>query len=171
MAVDDTFTLPDQPATGSTRYIPLGGDGWSNPHSMYEITVSLIGDATGGQNVILVNMDGRWECTVIVADGVISANLSRTLVFEIRANGGAFSRGIIDTKQGGAGIGVASSQYSPPPLFDVQSIALRGQNIDMETNILNVWIYNFRKGAKNRVPMNSLLASIPRASAIAGEFT
>ena len=64
MAVTLAVTLPGQPVTGINTYTPLGGDGWTAPHSVAEVSMSSPGDASAGNNTIQLTFDPRFTSIV-----------------------------------------------------------------------------------------------------------
>ncbi len=65
MAVTETVTLPAQPTTGRVHIVPLGGDGFVAPHSMYTISdMQVTGDAGGGVARLTIIFDDR-HCSLL----------------------------------------------------------------------------------------------------------
>ncbi len=64
MAVSGTVALPAQPASGSTDYVPLGGDGKSAPIAYYIVNVEVAGDASGGTATTRIDFDTRYTSVV-----------------------------------------------------------------------------------------------------------
>jgi len=57
LSVIETVWLPDQPSSGITDVQPLGGNGWSAPHSAVYSEALSSGDASGGTNRIQFRFD------------------------------------------------------------------------------------------------------------------
>jgi len=65
LSVTSSFTLPAQPATGSAIQVPLGGDGFSAPHSAVVLrSITLAHDVSGGSAVMEVILDDRF-CSLV----------------------------------------------------------------------------------------------------------
>jgi len=60
MAVSDSVQLPEQPTSGFTRTQPLGGNGWSDPHSRTTCRITLASAAGGGTNILIIRLDPRY---------------------------------------------------------------------------------------------------------------
>jgi len=75
MAVDNSFTLPDQPLVsvfGTSTYVALGGDGLSSPRGAYSIrSARITGDASGGLAAINVTMDNRFTSLIQYVTGQV----------------------------------------------------------------------------------------------------
>ena len=61
LSVAETIQLPDQPASGNYREIPLAGDGYRAPLAMGVVIASQTGDASGGSNSFTVNPDQQHQ--------------------------------------------------------------------------------------------------------------
>lgn len=64
MSVAETFTLPDQPTTGSAVFIPLGGSGFGSPLGYYQVKAQLVDTGTTGFNSIKCFLDDRYTNVV-----------------------------------------------------------------------------------------------------------
>lgn len=68
MSIAQTLALPDQPALGDVNLVPLGGDGFTAPHSSYHVnTFEVEGDATGGTVTQTIRMDPRYVSLISYA--------------------------------------------------------------------------------------------------------
>lgn len=65
MSVLTQVELPAQPTVGGVVFHPLGGNGFSGPHSVYHGLVESASDASGGKNEIQVRLDPRFTQLVI----------------------------------------------------------------------------------------------------------
>ncbi len=168
MSVTSTVNLPAVGGTGShTDYIPLAGDGYSSPHSLYEVGVSLAGDAGGGSSTITLGFDPQYMSVLFLVDS--HHNLSAAaheFTFVLRTGDTVgdptsvvrFSTvSILDPN-----VTLDMAGWSPPPLVRGLRTEVVTDNVDGDNHVLNAWVYNFRKDAHLRVPLGVLLSSLPR---------
>ncbi len=163
MSVSSSFSIPAQPTDGSLRLNPLGGDGYSAPQSMYVIDkFKVTDDASGGTATLDITMDPQFQAVLsLVSVNIGSPAADRDLRIDmyLRGDDDPFSvHGLVDWQ---ADIG-ADLMFSPPPLFDLGQLVLVTDNVDTETLVLQAIILNFKRDAFQRVPLNVLLASLPR---------
>lgn len=166
MSVAEVVSLPDQPALGSNIQTPLGGDGWSAPSSVYEVAISLAGDAGGGTNRITVNFDPRYAGVVTY---VQMRNSSASTLLEMECTlfplgrstptASAFANAV--PVNGLSSINLFT--WCPPPLPHFAQLAATIPNVLGDTLTLFFYLYNFRVQAFEKVPLNIILASLPRA--------
>lgn len=52
--------------------------------------------------------------------------------------------------------------YAPPPMFNTARVVAVIDNVDTEGLALTLTVYNFKRDAFQKVPLNVLLASLPR---------
>lgn len=168
MSVSDSFTLPAQPAAGLARYKPLGGNGYSAPHSEYFVSVNLAGDATGGLSTITITLDSRYEGIVVLCQSVgttVSAAVESEIQMQ-RSFAGVNQRvraqglGIFDSNRN-------SSVYSwtPPLMLDPLVLQYTQANVDTDTHNAYLHVLNFNKRASEITPLSVLMQSLPRAEA------
>lgn len=166
MAVAVELVLPDQPGIGVNQYIPLGGDGWTAPHSVAEFSISSAGDASAGNNVITLNFDPRF---ISVVSYVRLANSSASTALEMSLT--MFPTGRSQPQvQAFANavpvIGMFGNQiltWCPPPLPHLGSLQGATPNINGDTLSIMGWIYQFQINVLQKVPLNIILASLPRS--------
>ncbi len=168
MAVDDSFAMPEQPASGQCRYIPLGGDGFTAPHSAYSIVVNLAGAAGGGNSTITVYGDERFTQMVSYMRNEtvgVSADTDQRMFVLIDA------LEVIQINEPAIHSAVTSSAsilWKPPGIIfssrNKTDSRLLGQflNVDGDTHNFNARVYNFDKRAREVTPLSILLASLPR---------
>lgn len=171
MAIADTFTLPAQPALGSVVYTPLGGNGFSAPHSMYDITFQIIGDASGGNVVLDIIYDSRftgminWLC---MTANSAAADLGCVMVVSTaEPSGQGFQDAAPMLQATGLSLGT-TKPWQPPPVaftstqnFDPTITSIFANNNLKEFNF-TAQIYNFAKRAREKTPMFQLAANLPR---------
>ncbi len=177
MSVSSLVTLPAQPGSGTTTERPLGGDGWTAPHSVHAVDVELESDASLGTSTIRVHTDPRWSCVISYMLTRLQAPtadmpIAQTIVMG-KFSGFAQVTNVIDVSA--APIGISGGVlWTPPPFISSTSdpvsaaVPMYGEslmnNIDTETHTLHMRVYNFHKDAERRVPLSVLLASLPRGS-------
>lgn len=166
MAVALSLTIPSSPAIGLLTYVPLGGDGWTAPHSVWELSVALDGDGTGGNNVIDVSFDTRFQsiCTYMrmrmdSADVVIEC-LLELLQTHNQPSLSAFSNAIpVESFPSG---NACTMTWCPPPIPGMRRARGTIPNNTGDTQLLQMYLYNFDINVLQRVPLNLILASLPR---------
>ena len=121
MAVGTTQQLPEEPTIGSLEFVPLGGDGWIAPQSMYVGRTQSTGDASGGAHSITINADPRFTqiCAVLEAEfeAAAAARFAKLVVQERSiasrvnfAGDSSFDAGLEATGSNTAFLG-----WNPPP--------------------------------------------------------
>lgn len=168
MAVASTLQLPGQPGVGFSRLIPLNGDGFTSPKSIYELQVSLTGDATGGLSTITVDLDPRYLSMILRMD-VVHLGSTTADEFQLiqRLQGSSANSSVVGTLtiNDASNFDPTSGWWDPPTLLPIDQISSIIVNVDTNALILTAWIYNFDINALNTIPLAVLLRSFPRASA------
>jgi len=168
MPVSLALTLPDQPAAGLVTWLPLGGDGFTAPHSAYLLgRVALANDAGGGLAVTTITLDPRYESIVsqvmFQKDSVAAATL---FMLEVATANADYIDRIRSSADNAVGDAINSAAWSPAPFLKAATLTLTTPNTDTETNYLDALIYNFNKEASQVSPLNVLLACLPRAASL-----
>ncbi len=169
MSVAIETTLPAQPATGTCRYVPLGGDGFTSPASSYHFWQAIAGDASGGYATLTAHMDPRFAA--LVSFLTVQVN-SAAAVPDVKAAihaAPSTEQDVVLNLIGGVPLftttGQAMLTWSPSPLFNAESIVVDFDNVDAtELYVFTAVIYNFNIRAAEQTPLSVLLASLPRAS-------
>lgn len=164
MAIASDFTLGNQPTVGTSRLVPLGGNGITAPKSMYEVAVSLVHDASGGTAVITITRDPRFSTLMTLANCFyLGAAGGVEVLFSMRdaADNGPFARGFANAVP--IGIGGSLAVWNPPPIMTMDTWSLTNTNVTGDTSIFNVWFYNFDRRILELSPMWQILANLPRA--------
>lgn len=183
MSKNVEYQLPG-PVPGSADsavFIPLGGDGWSAPQSAYSVFVSATGDNSGDEFSIEVAFDPQY--TSLVQYMSFRANYGASV------NDFAVRTALRVTK--GSEVAQKTWQYSesslnfsvlpdfgyndvwePPGLllssntnqgFDLNPrITLVCENDPTAELVMSLRVLNFQKRAREEVPLNVLLSSLPR---------
>jgi len=168
MAVTTTVTMPDQPATGQVRYIPLGGDGYVAPHSAYSCFISHAMDASGGNSSINLQFDQRFTQMISYMRSEVVGVAADTAVRQfIRIDGDEI---ISDTTFGTYWVGTALSSrlWKPPGVIGTSTPSMTAYmtsqmvNVDGDTHNFTCRVYNFDKRARELTPLPILLSSLPR---------
>ncbi len=162
MAITDETTLPAQPASGTTVLVPLGGNGFTAPKSLFYVTVNLTGDATGGLLSIDVKRDERFEQLV---DFMVIQNAGGAVVYRMDLFRDLGSRALV-IGTSNADTTISTGMWSPPALIDPHSYRLSTANVDGVQVKLKMAIYNFDVRASELVPLELLLASVRRSSTL-----
>ncbi len=168
MAVAETFAMPNQPAAGHCKHIPLGGDGFSAPHSAYSLVVNLAGAAGGGNSTITIYGDERYtqmvsymrnEIVGVAADTDQRMFILLDTLEQIQINDPAIHSAVTSS---------ASVLWKPPGvIFSSQNptdarLLFQFLNVDGDTHNIDARVYNFDKRARELTPLSILLASLPR---------
>lgn len=132
---------------------------------MQVVDTQLLGDASGGNSVITINTDTRFESLIThVEIAQLGAAVAQNYQLQ------AFSRGVTPAYKSygtlfltDVVLGSADATWDPPPLIDTSQLVLTVDNVDGDTMLLAVWLYNFNVNASKTVPLNMLFESIPRA--------
>jgi len=150
VTVSSSFTLPAQPPTGSAILVPLGGDGFSAPHSAITLrAMTLEHDASGGSAVMNAVLDDRYVSLVsfvqmfidqaIETDEVVRVELSGPSSPTIRTNFTLTANAhFSDT----AGIWYPPS-WVLPGTSNRCTLAFSADNVDGDQSQMNVLIYQF----------------------------
>lgn len=162
-------TLPDTavaPGLGSPRYQPLGGDGWTSPHSVFEFGYSSPGTAGGDNNVITVTFDPRWRGIVSYVR-LTNSSASAAIEMELQIRPHApFTSPVMSAFSNATPVnslsGVNEMTWSPPPVASMNILRGTTPNVNGDTLTLQAFVYNFNIRVLEQVPLALILASLPR---------
>jgi hypothetical protein len=134
---------------------------------MFKGSANVTGDATGGNATARVNADPRFGHLVTLMGATQLSNVTpgQNVFFSLDDSPTAFGFGDLHAETL-AGICVAS--WNPPPLIQVSTWSCSIPNVDGDALQFAYWVYNFNIRARERVPLDILLASVPRAGIFAG---
>lgn len=170
MSVSVALELPAQPVIGQSVYTPLGGDGWTAPHSVAEVAISSAGDAGGGLNDISVTFDRRFQSIVTYA---FLRNSSASQGIEMRITLLPFLPRSTPQMQAFANQCFANAlddtnliTWNPPPIPHFGVCQARTTNVNGDTITLFMYIYQFQQTVLQEVPLDRILASLPRGESI-----
>ena len=165
----------------SVTYIPLGGDGWSAPQSAYSVYLKHQGDSSGDEFSLEVAFDPQYTSLVqymsfnaqygaAVNDFAVRTALRVTKRDEVVQKTWQYSEASLDQSvvpQFGY-----NDVWEPPGLmlssnsnagFDLNPRIALVANNDPACNLtLSLRVLNFQKRAREEVPLNVLLSSLPR---------
>ncbi len=146
------------------QLVPLGGDGFVSPHSVYYLnSIRGEGDASGGTNEVLVRLDTRYQC---ICTNLRTLNTGAAATVEVRMTISAGQSLALSHNSIGLWTDVddvSRGSWAPPLIFDATHISLKTANVDGDDLLLTALVYCFNKEASQRVPLAQLLASIPRS--------
>lgn len=165
MAVVSDMQLPDQPATGSAVWVPLGGDGWVAPVAAFSVLNQVVMDASGTTATAIVRFDPRFESICVLAQSLVTGFSSSvenelSLIQKEPATGHraqAFGDGIFMNTLSDHSL----FSWSPPLLIGQDRIQCVVVNTDGDTLNFRVQVYMFNIRVFEKVPLNVILASIP----------
>jgi len=167
MSVIDTIVLPGQGATGSVRYVPLGGNGYTAPHAMFQVRAwAVTGDASGGTMRLDLTMDDRY-CSLMAYASMTSDSANdpsgvRWVLQGARAPQ-MFRANLIPALSATINAGVIADTYLPPvfvtPGESPVTLSLVMLNEDTKIMQMHASIYVFNINARQKVPMHLLVAA------------
>lgn len=151
MSVSTTLTLPAQPTTaGTVSVIPLGGDGFSAPHSAYSLrSQRLDHDASGGTAAITCVLDARYVSLVSFVNLFIDqASASDEIVrIELEGAGTPIIRDNFTLTANPTTVDAGNIWYPPtwvlPGADRVCLIRFTADNVDGNDSFMSALIYNF----------------------------
>lgn len=169
MSVELSVTLPNNPATGLLQYVPLGGDGYTDPFAMYVLRNFLLtGDASGGFSEIEVVMDDRF-CSMVQFASVIFNDTSADPL-PVRWVLGSSLLGTtpnmfrvrdIPALAAATGEPQSTDMWLPPafllPGADFSALSVKILNGNTDTMQLFTSIFLFNVNARQKVPYSRLV--------------
>lgn len=169
MSVSETTALPNQPASGSTEYQGLGGDGLIAPHSVTAIQMNVAADGSGGTLTTRVDFDPRY-CSVVsfIVGKVTAATADVIMQFSIAQS--AIDRFIlVDTGIFLAATSETTGTLVPPPMLILQAsstfiprIEFVVPNVNTEVAQIGLRVYNFRREVQTQIPLPFPFAVLTR---------
>jgi len=183
VSVSYTVALPAQPTSGTTDLIALGGDGFIAPESSTNLNAVINGDGTGGYASIVVGFDPRFVQLVAYANVKILGLAADTNVrMEIRLTPletfivGKTVPFLTIAGLAGGGASLNNVLWTPPPILVSAGVtpvtvgpffAFYTDNPGVGNSVqLAMRIHNFNKRARELVPLDKLVASVPYASTL-----
>lgn len=168
MSVTESFTLPAQPNNGGAAHFrPLGGDGFTAPQSMYLVDdAELEADVSGGTSLISIIMDDQYE-SLIQSVTLQVTSVADAPLFSFRIRNPAITDHSVWVN-GAMPIfnTVARITWVPSPMFGIEKVTFQIDNVDTEDMFASLVVFNFKKRASELIPLNILLASLPRAASL-----
>lgn len=175
MAVAINVTLPGQPVLGVNTFTPLGGDGWTAPHSVAEVSVGSAGDASAGNNVITVTFDPRFQSIVTyvrLSNSSASAGIEMDLVmFPAVPRSQPQLQAFANAVPVNGLRGTNNLTWSPPPIPHLDRLQATTTNTNGDSLTLMAYIYQFQRTVLQQVPLNLILASLPRGDSMVTVMT
>jgi len=166
VSVTSAVQLPAQPTTGSSTIRPLGGDGYRSPQSYYLADIQLASDASGGTNTLNITTDPQYQSVVSLMHARMESGAADRLVqFSIFGELELVGFSVIANMVQDSDVG-QNLLYSPPPVFPVARCRATVDNVDTEVFVLNLIVYNFKRDAFQKTPLNILLDGLPRGFSI-----
>lgn len=171
MSVSATVTLPNAPATGVLRYTPLGGNGYTSPHAMYQLKNFLVtGDSGGGTASLEVVMDDRFCCMIAYASMIFGGASTNPATVNWTWGGGlaGISPQFIQQRQ----VTLSNTSVGAPRIADTfdspafvhgsdsnLALTVTTVNEDADTVQLFLSVYLFNINAREKVPIELLVAA------------
>ncbi len=166
MSVALTVILPAQPATGGgALFTPFGGDGRVAPIGVWEVNMTLVGDAGGGNAELTCGFDRRYTSIVTYAQASVTADTAAgEFLLQLRDDATQLPNiRVVGTLPGVAEtFSAVNSSYLwyPPPIWLTGDgrISARYVNVDAtETYNLDCQIYVFDRSVRQITAMQTLL--------------
>ena len=182
MSVSISVILPNQPPgapeAGSVEIHPLGGNGFVSPHSVYHGTVSLIGDASGGEAKLNLGFDPRYSQMVnhlAVQIAGMTADMAGDM--QIRETGVSRMGPRFTIKHQPVPSLAAEGRvsWSPVPYIVAKdnvdpdlpaNINATFENIDLAKYTLFFHIFNFDRRAREVVPLELIASVLTRSESV-----
>ncbi len=171
MSVSNEVSLPDQDANGGVITLrPLGGNGFDSPHSMYMCRdIQVAGDAGGGTASLRINTDPRYESIVQLVACAITSDVASTEVrLSVYADKDRWWTALSADTFWTTLDGISTLTWNPSAIVKASSVRLFTGNVDTESYRLGCIIYNFDIRASELIPLNVLVAALPRAASALG---
>lgn len=173
MAVASSVTLPAQPTDGTMTLVPLGGDGFTAPHSAYAIQNHRVDGASGGGAAVLtVIMDDRYcslvQFVTIRNDQVASADADLRLIITAKSGGTQIPQqtlsGPISAISATVNPSTIGVTWNPTPILlpggsNAGQLVASMLNVENDEYRLSTMIYLFDISVRERTPMGQLLWS------------
>ncbi len=178
MTVSTSVQLPNQPASGSSEYVPLGGDGVVSPHSVTYAWLASSSDASGGYNRGFIRFDTRWTQLVeTVMVEVWDAAADVNVLTDITASPACRQGYCINAEFEPVSTlnPEVRTNWGPSPQLvvanagdptDQPHIRAAIPNVDGETLQIYAKIFNFDRRAAQRTPIEILTRCLVRSSTI-----
>ncbi len=166
--------LPAQPSAGTSRFIPLGGDGKFSPSACYQCDLRVAGDAGGGFARCTLTLDVRFTNLIAYICGTV-AGAATAPDFAMQIFEGSPSTDVAFVEVVGTSPHVAATVntnnatflWYPPPLFMKQSghIQVTWPNVDGDTFGITAEIFVFNPEIRQITPVPALMWNVPGVSA------
>lgn len=162
MSESDIFELPGQPTTGSSKFVPLGGDGFYSPSYAYHVSMSIAGSAGGGFARCGINADPRFTSIVSHVTFLIEQATAGDADFQYSIGDMVAEAGVLTaTSLTISSFGI-SKVFRPPPVLwagGEGDMAVKYLNVDANTFYLQALIYLFDIRARETTALGPLLWS------------
>jgi len=176
VSVTSAFELPAQPTNGTVGLQPLGGNGFTAPHSVYSVFEQVTHDASAGNASISCRFDPRYTQLVSYI-GVGQTSGAATVDYFLEIECSDVDR-IAVVKEAPlisvVGLGITNQALWTPPAIlcsaglgavtDTPFFRVVTTNTDTESTILRARVYNFDKRARELVPLPELLGALVRGT-------
>lgn len=180
MAVTTSVLLPNQPAAGSTIFVPYGGNGTQSPTSAYAVRIDSTGDASGGDQQVIITPDPQFTSVVSYMHAVvIGATANVPVRIGINPDDPANSNVFGNATYANVGLGASSARagifYTPPPMLlvgrdhpveagDQPQLHVTFANQNGREVRLYALIYNFLRDVAQTTPLNEIFSCLARGA-------
>jgi len=152
------MNLPDQPTTGTTHILPLGGDGVQAPISLQVVQMDVASDASGGSSNLSIASDPRYTSLIAWLTVTFTSSAAATVGRVTIQNSSAWQWSETRLNVNFATQARAIATFEPPPILLTNDSVFTGQllsawdNVDTETQELRVSILNFDRNLRQLAP-------------------
>lgn len=164
MSIVQAWTLPAQPPSGLQDQLVLQGKGFASPKSMYRISATDVGDASGGAITFTCTPDPRY-ISVVALMGFVVTGGAALVEYRLTVVGSVGNSSVDSGDSNFTAIiaGIAEKHWAPPPIVAVSEIIWQIDNTDTLPYTVTATVFNYDRDALNVAPLALILASLPRA--------
>jgi len=169
MAVSNALTLPGSDTNGGlTTYLALGGNGYTAPQSMFEVSVLTDADASAGNLVFTLTFDARFQ-SIVTYVRMSGASASTGIemdcaLFPPLPRSQPRAQGFVNAVPVSTLHGTNDYVWNPPPLMGMGRLIATVPNTNGDNLTVQCYMYNFNINVLQTVPLSIILASLPRGS-------
>ena len=177
MSVTQATAIPNTPSGGGIHVHPLGGNGFSSPHSVYHVKCELASDASGGYNRITLRPDPRYvslfsQIYVGVDSAAADVNVDISIIEDVYSR--VAVRGKADYLDVG-GLTEAWAGFSPAPFLvsadqgdasDRPYLRVQIPNVNGQSLLVYTHVFNFDKRARELVPIEAITRILTRSETL-----
>lgn len=135
---------------------------------MFEVSIKGDGESGGGNNVIEVTFDARFQSIITyvrMSQSSASAGIEMDCaLFPPLPRSLPRAQGFVNAVPVNSLFTTNDYVWNPPPLMGMGRIIATTLNVASDDLTLQFYMYNFNINVLQKVPLNVILASLPRGS-------